>query len=100
MLMFNHPIRVISPVQQTKVTQIFIPKGKITLNADYPTSRLTQNISALYEESRKLCQTSNVIEEFVSKNTKNLLIPDKRNLHVLRQNIKIPVKKFHQLGHK
>ena len=59
MLMFNRPIWMISPILKTKVTQIFIPKGEITLNADYVTLRLTQNVSALYEESRKLCQTSN-----------------------------------------
>ena len=63
--------------------------GEITLNADYATLRLTQNVSALYEESRKLCQTSNIIEEFVSKKIpKGLSSPNKRILHVLRQNIK------------
>ena len=87
--MFNHPIWMISPVQQTNVTQIFIPKGEITLNADYATLRITQNISALYEESRKLCQTSNIIEEFVAqKIPKGLSTPNKRILRVLQQNIR------------
>ena len=87
--MFNHPIWMISPVQQTNVTQIFIPKGEITLNADYTTLKLTQNISALYEESRKLCQTSNIIEEFVAKKIpKGLSTPNKRILHVFLQNIR------------
>ena len=87
--MFNHPIWMISPVQQTNVTQIFIPKGEITLNADYATLRITQNISALYEESRKLCQTSNIIKEFVAqKIPKGLSTPNKRILRVLQQNIR------------
>ena len=88
-LMFNHPIWMMSPVKQTNVTQIFIPKGKITLNADYNTLRLTQNISALYEESRKLSQTSNIIKEFVAqKIPKGLSTPNKRILRVLQQNIR------------
>ena len=80
---------MISPIQKTNVTQIFIPKGEITLNADYATLRLTQNVSALYEESRKLCQTSNIIEEFVAKKIpKGLSTPNKRILRVLQQNIR------------
>ena len=80
---------MISPIQKTNVTQIFIPKGEITLNADYATLRLTQNVSALYEESRKLCQTSNIIEEFVAeKIPKGLSTPNKQILRVLQQNIR------------
>ena len=87
--MFNHPIWMISPVQQTNVTQIFIPKGEITLNANYATLRLTQNISTLYKEYRKLCQTSSIIEEFVAqKIPKGLSTPNKRILLVLQQNIR------------
>ena len=87
--MLNHPMWMISPIQKTNVTQIFIPKGEITLNADYATLRLTQNVSALYEESRKLCQTSNIIEEFVAKKIpKGLSTPNKRILRVLQQNIR------------
>jgi len=89
MLMFNHPIRMISPIQKTNLTQIFIPKGEITLNADYATLRLTQNVSALYEESRKLGQTSNIMEEFVAKKIpKGCSTPNKRILRVLQQNIR------------
>ena len=87
--MLNHPIWMISPIQKTNVTQIFIPKGEITLNADYATLRLTQNVSALYEESHKLCQMSNIIEEFVAeKIPKGLSTPNKRILRVLQQNIR------------
>ena len=80
---------MISPVQQTNITQIFIPKGEITLNADYATLRLTRNISALFEEYRKLCQTSSIIEEFVAqKIPKGLSTPNKGILRVLQQNIR------------
>ena len=80
---------MISPVQQTKVTQTFIPKGEITLNVDYVTLRLTQNILALYEVSRKLYQTSSIIEKFVAHEIpKGLSTPNKQILRVLQQNIR------------
>ena len=97
--MLNHPMWMISPIQKTNVTQIFIPKGEITLNADYATLRLTQNVSALYEESRKLCQTSNIIEEFVAKKIPKGLSTQTSGYYVYFNKIsEIPVKKLLLLG--
>ena len=50
--------------------------------------QLPENFN-LYEESRKLTQTSNIIEESVAKKIpKGLSTPNKRMLRVLQQNIR------------
>ena len=80
---------MIDPIQRANVSQIFVPQGEITLNADYATLRITQNVSKLYEETRKLCETSKVIDNFISQRVpKGLSAPNKRVLLVLKQNIK------------
>ena len=92
---------MIDPIQRANVSQIFVPQGEITLNADYATLRITQNVSKLYEETRKLCETSKVIDNFISQRVpKGLSAPNKRVLLVLKQNIKIRVKTILQLGYK
>ena len=87
--MLDHPIWTISRVQPTNISQIFIPEGELTPNADYATLILTQNISTLCDEYRQLCQTSDVIKEFIGRKVpKDLSSPNKRILRVLQQNIR------------
>ena len=80
---------MIDPIQRANVSQISVLEGGITLNADYAAIKIIQNVSILYEETRKLCETSKVIDNFITKRVpKGLSAPNKRVVLVLKQNIK------------
>ena len=86
---WKNPAESINSLNPTNITNIFIPHGEIVPKANFATLKITLNVSKIFDETRKLCHTSKVIEEFVKKRTADKLsTPNKKVLHVIKENIK------------
>lgn len=77
------------PIQITKTnyTNIFLPEGEIIPKSDFATLKILVNVTAIFDESNKVCHISDVINSFVKKRTKKLSAPNQRILDVIQKNI-------------
>ena len=89
LMSWKNPAESINSLNPTNITNSFIPHGEIVPKANFATLKITLNVSKIFDETRKLCHTSKVIEEFVKKRTADKLsTPNKKVLHVIKENIK------------
>ena len=82
---WKNPAESINSLNPTNITNIFIPHGEIVPKANFATLKITLIVSKIFDETRKLCHTSKVIEEFVKKRTDKLSAPNKKVLHVIKE---------------